>query len=154
MASRRSTSSSVTRSTFVSTMTFANTTVSSNVTTIGAPVAKGDIATGVATDPLTTSASHSLLGAALAASYTGNGNQFSDAPRLAPLGNYGGGTQTMAPLSSSPAIDAGDNTLAVDESSNPLTTDQTGATRVVNATVDIGAVESAGDEIFADSFSF
>ena len=33
-------------------------------------------------------------------------------PLLAPLGNYGGPTQTMALLPGSPAIDAGNNALA------------------------------------------
>src|SRR5205085_7197418 len=40
-----------------------------------------------------------------------------------------------------PAIDAGDNTLAVDENGNPLTTDQRGFVRVSGGTVDIGAYE-------------
>jgi len=63
-------------------------------------------------------------------------------PLLAPLGNYGGPTQTMPLLPGSPAIDAGSNALAVDASGNPLTTDQRGLPRVVNGTVDIGAVEA------------
>jgi len=54
---------------------------------------------------------------------------------LAPLGNYGGPTQTMPALPGSPAIDAG-----VDTGSLPAT-DQRGFARVVNGTVDIGAVE-------------
>jgi hypothetical protein len=62
-------------------------------------------------------------------------------PLLAPLGNYGGPTQTMALLPGSPALDAGDNLQALDVSRNPLTTDQRGFQRVVNGTVDIGAVE-------------
>jgi hypothetical protein len=62
-------------------------------------------------------------------------------PMLAPLGNYGGPTQTMPPLPGSPAIDAGSNTLALDANYQPLTTDQRGMPRIVNGTVDIGAVE-------------
>ncbi len=67
-------------------------------------------------------------------------------PLLAPLGNYGGPTQTMALLPGSPAIDAGSVALAVDAQGNPLTTDQRGAgfPRVVNGAVDIGAFESNG----------
>ena len=65
-------------------------------------------------------------------------------PLLAPLGNYGGPTQTMALLPGSPAIDAGSNAPAVDANGNPLTTDQRGLPRTVNGTVDIGAVESQG----------
>jgi hypothetical protein len=58
-------------------------------------------------------------------------------PLLAPLGNYGGPTPTMPPLPGSPAIDAGDNT-------NAPATDQQGLPRVVNGTIDIGAVECQG----------
>jgi hypothetical protein len=63
-------------------------------------------------------------------------------PLLAPLGNYGGPTQTMPLLPGSPALDAGSNSLAVDFSTyDPLTTDQRGLPRTVDGTVDIGAVE-------------
>jgi hypothetical protein len=58
-----------------------------------------------------------------------------NAPDLAPLGNYGGATQTMPPLPGSPAIGAGsvaDNTFA---------TDQRGYPRTQNGLIDIGAVE-------------
>jgi parallel beta-helix repeat protein len=60
-------------------------------------------------------------------------------PLLAPLGNYGGPTQTMPLLPGSRAIDAGSNSLAAG-----ITTDQRGLSRTVNTTVDIGAVESSG----------
>ncbi len=53
-------------------------------------------------------------------------------PQLAPLGNYGGATPTLALLSNSPAINAGTTTGA-------LPTDQRGASRV--GLVDIGAFE-------------
>jgi len=59
---------------------------------------------------------------------------------LAPLGNYGGPTQTMALLPGSPAIDAGNNTLVP----AGVNTDQRGLARIVNGTVDIGAFESQG----------
>ena len=58
-------------------------------------------------------------------------------PLLAPLGNYGGPTQTMALLPGSPAIDAGSNALIA----AGVTTDQRGLPRIVNGTVDIGAYE-------------
>ena len=56
-------------------------------------------------------------------------------PLLAPLGNYGGPTQTMALLPGSPAINAGTSTGAP-------STDQRGSSRVGG--VDIGAFESQG----------
>jgi hypothetical protein len=66
------------------------------------------------------------------------------APRLAPLGFYGGGMLTHALLSGSPALNAGNNcvTNLSCASNNPpvvLTTDQRGASRIGN--VDIGAFE-------------
>ena len=57
-------------------------------------------------------------------------------PLLAPLGDYGGPTQTMALLPGSPAIDAGTSTGAP-------ATDQRGIARP-QARVDIGAFESRG----------
>ncbi len=59
-------------------------------------------------------------------------------PNLGGLANNGGSTQTMAPNTGSPAIDAGSNAAAA-----ALTTDQRGPgfVRVSNGTVDIGAVE-------------
>ncbi len=59
-------------------------------------------------------------------------------PQLGALANNGGPTQTMALLAGSPAINGGSNTLAT---SAGLTTDQRGATRINNGTVDIGAYE-------------
>jgi hypothetical protein len=53
-------------------------------------------------------------------------------PLLGPLQDNGGPTQTMALLSGSPAIDAGDNTGAP-------TTDQRGFPRIVGSAIDIGA---------------
>ncbi|MEI9959962.1 MAG: choice-of-anchor Q domain-containing protein [Limisphaerales bacterium] len=54
-------------------------------------------------------------------------------PLLAPLGNYGGPTQTMPPLPGSPAIDAGGSGI--------LNTDQRGYARPFGANPDIGAIE-------------
>ncbi len=62
-------------------------------------------------------------------------------PKLSPLGNFGGPTQTMHPLIGSPAIDAGGTT-------DPGGTDQRGFPRFVDgdasgtAQLDIGAVEA------------
>ena len=62
---------------------------------------------------------------------------------LGPLAGNGGPTQTMALLAGSPAIDAGNNALALDANGQPLTTDQRGIgfPRIVNNIVDIGAFE-------------
>jgi hypothetical protein len=60
-------------------------------------------------------------------------------PLLAPLGNYGGPTKTMAPLSGSPAINAG----SIDLIPANVTTDQRGSPRVADGTVDLGAVEGS-----------
>ncbi len=70
-------------------------------------------------------------------------------PLLNALGSYGGLTQTHALKPNSPALDAGDNALALDPNNGTLTTDQRGAgfARIAasagsgTATVDIGAFE-------------
>lgn len=59
---------------------------------------------------------------------------------LSPLGDYGGPTQTHILLPGSPALNAGDNALVT------TATDQRGFTRIVNGTVDIGAVEMQSEE--------
>ena len=69
-----------------------------------------------------------------------NGNIVGVSPLLAPLGNYGGPTQTMPPLPGSPVIGAGSTVLIP----AGITTDQRGEPRIVNGTVDIGAFESQG----------
>jgi hypothetical protein len=58
-----------------------------------------------------------------------------DAPNLAPLGNYGGPTQTMPPLPGSPAIGAGSVAY------NIFATDQRDYPRTQNGLIDLGAVE-------------
>lgn len=75
-----------------------------------------------------------------------NGNQVGQQnalidPKLAPLGNYGGPTPTVALLSGSPAIDAGTTTVP---GGLPVS-DQRGFTRTINGNVDIGAVECQYD---------
>ncbi|MGC2238939.1 MAG: BACON domain-containing carbohydrate-binding protein [Pyrinomonadaceae bacterium] len=54
---------------------------------------------------------------------------------LAPLGDYGGQTPTIALLPDSPAINAGNN-------ANAEATDQRGAPRIIGGTIDIGAFEN------------
>jgi CSLREA domain-containing protein len=68
---------------------------------------------------------------------------------LAPLGNYGGPTETLALLPGSPAIDAGNNALIPDG----ITTDGRGSSGIVSGTVDIGAFESSGFTIALTSGS-
>ena len=76
-------------------------------------------------------------------------------PMLAPLGSYGGRTQTMPPLAGSPAIDA-----AVSLGTTPAT-DQRGLLRISGTAPDMGAVESpdgyslipAGTFQMGDSFA-
>ncbi len=58
-------------------------------------------------------------------------------PKLGSLANNGGPTRTMALLTGSPAIDAGDNAKIA----SGVTTDQRGKKRIFNAKVDIGAFE-------------
>src|SRR5205823_1124701 len=58
-------------------------------------------------------------------------------PKLSSLGNYGGPTQTMVPLSGSPAIDAGSNSVLP----AGLNRDQRNFPRISGTSVDIGAVE-------------
>lgn len=73
-------------------------------------------------------------------------------PGLAALANYGGPTETVGLLSGSPAVDAGDNALAVDPfTGQPLTTDQRGAgfPRIFGRSVDIGAFEAMGPVVTA-----
>ena len=75
-----------------------------------------------------------------------DGNLIGHDPLLGLLRDNGGPTRTHRPDGVSPAIDAGDNALAVDPQGDPLGTDQRGEgfPRVINDIVDIGAVESCG----------
>ena len=91
-----------------------------------------DIANLVAT--LTFGGSNLLQSAPYNYAGTVNGAYILAAPNLAAPGYYGGPTQTMPPLPSSPAIDAC-------SSGTSFTTDQRGFPRVVGPYADIGAVE-------------
>ncbi len=71
---------------------------------------------------------------------TGLANTVIADPLLGPLQDNGGPTLTHALLAGSAAIDTGEDSVAVDAMSNPLTTDQRGQARFVG-TVDIGAYE-------------
>lgn len=63
-------------------------------------------------------------------------------PLLGPLADNGGGTITHELLPGSPAINAGNNSVAIDpQTQMPLTSDQRGFLRFFDGTVDIGAFE-------------
>ena len=79
----------------------------------------------------------------------GNITGISD-PKLGPLGNYGGQTETIPLLAGSPALDHGSNALAVDANGNPLTTDQRGLPRIFDGTVEIGAYEAQPPAVRGD----
>lgn len=80
-------------------------------------------------------------------------------PMLGPLQNNGGTTPTRVLLIGSPAIDTGDNTMAVNPfNSSPLNTDQRGFTRIVDAplfvvaVVNISAYEFTADPTAANAY--
>jgi Dockerin type I domain len=97
--------------------------------------------------PVSSSSAYNLIGIGGSGGLVNgvNGNQVGVGnPGLGPLSYYGGPTPTIDLLPGSPAIDMGDNALAVDPTTGlPLTTDLrgTGFLRIVNGTVDIGAYE-------------
>ena len=128
-------------------LTLANSIIAGN--TIGDAATPNDVSLGSASTLV-------LEGGNLVedGSVTGAGVLNED-PKLGPLANNGGLTLTQALLSSSPAIDAGDNDAAVDDEGAPLTTDQRGDgfPRIVDgdgdgtATVDLGAFEAGEGEL-------
>ncbi len=83
----------------------------------------------------TFTANSSLIRDPSGATLGGSRNIIGQDPLLLPLGNYGGPTQTHALSPGSPAINAGNDGLAMD-----LATDQRGGSRLFGA-IDIGAVE-------------
>ncbi len=132
---------------------------SGNILTIHNSILAGNIGTANAPDLLQGTAS-----ATLSSSLLGDnaGTLFSEAqtsdamgnlvgssagsgiidPMLSPLAINGGTTKTQKPLGGSPALDAGNDALAVDAANMPLVSDQRGAPflRFFNA-VDMGAFE-------------
>ena len=98
-------------------------------------------------------------------SFNGPNDLTNRTPQLADLALNGGNTFTHALLPTSPAIDAGNNALAVDGDGNALATDQRGEDRVFDGnqdgtdTVDIGAFERqaigiAGAHVFYNNSNF
>jgi predicted outer membrane repeat protein len=115
------------------TVIIGNTIVAENTATAGGPDAQGDPVTSQGHNLISeTDGSSGWVGSDL----TGTFAQPLD-PLLAPLGDYGGPTQTMALLPGSPALNAG---VAVPR----VTTDQRGVPRPQGNAPDIGAFESRG----------
>jgi hypothetical protein len=119
------------------TVQLQSTIVAGNIAAIGRP----DLS--AVTTPVTFSlvADHCLIGAADTVTLgAGSGSNLTGTvasplnPLLAPLGNYGGPTQTMPPLAGSLALNTGSNPAG-------LATDQRGQPRVVGPAPDIGAYE-------------
>jgi len=100
-----------------------------------ASVSNGGAANLVSDPQSTLTINYSLVGAGITPTAGGN-NVVNNNPQLAPLGNYGGPTPTHALLAASPAINAGDPTIATGN-------DQRGApfARVADGRSDIGAYE-------------
>jgi CSLREA domain-containing protein len=85
---------------------------------------------------------------------SGGANFLSVDPGLDSLKDNGGPAQTMSLIVTSPAIDAGDDTVC-DDNPGPNNLDQRGVTRPIGAHCDIGAFEGALDIIAptVDSFT-
>lgn len=90
------------------------------------------------------STGHNLIGVSnVGGSFNQTGDQTGVAnPKLSPLGNYGGRTQTHALQPGSPAINLGNPAFDPNAFTPPLTTDQRGVARVQGGRLDIGAYES------------
>jgi hypothetical protein len=127
-----------------------NTILAGNLLGIAGSDSPNDLA-GVDADP---ASSHNLIGDAATSGglidnvngniVGNNGGSIDIATVIIPvLANNGGPTLTHAFVADSLAVDAGDNSLALDANGIPLDYDQRGAgfARVNNGTVNIGAVE-------------
>lgn len=107
-------------------------TISGNVANLGGGIANlGGLSFSVTN---TIVAGNSAVSSAnISGAFDGTNNVIDVDPMLTALGNHGGSTQTMPPLSGSPAVDTGGSTS--------LTTDQRGLSRKIGPSTDIGAVE-------------
>jgi hypothetical protein len=123
--------------TFTQTATLRNTIVAGNFG--GAGSGRSDVS-----GPVVSTSSFNLIGDGTHLTGISNGSQNNQVgtatqpidPLLAPLGNFGGATMTMALQPGSPAIDTGDDSVLA-----TFSTDQRGLARQVGAHVDIGADE-------------
>jgi hypothetical protein len=124
------------------TTTLTNTIVAMNTRGTGGAATPDDIST-YGGGAVSSSSANNLIGTGGLGGLTNiNGNEIGIAdPGLAPLGSYGGPTQTMALLPGSPAIGAG---IVVDDAQgHPITTDQRGMP-LDSPSPDIGAFQSQG----------
>ena len=139
-------------------MTLADSTVSGNsagagggiwnggTTTLGNTIVAGNSNPGATSPDLSgqVTANYCLIQNTTGATFaSGSGNNITGQnPKLSPLADNGGPTQTMALLTGSPAVDAGSNALIP----SGVTTDQRGAgyPRIVNGMVDIGGYRGSG----------
>lgn len=119
-----------------------------HVTTLSNTIVSGNTAGGAPADvagTLAAASSFNLIGVGGGLSNGVNGNQVGiNDPLLAPLGGYGGATQTRPPLPGSLAIDSG-------TASGAPAADQRGVARPQLGAFDVGAVESRGFTLVASS---
>ncbi len=116
------------------TTTLTNATVSGNSAPSGGGIYNGGRTLNVTRTIIAGNAGSDLSGSSI--NGTNANNLTTGNPLLAPLGNYGGSTQTQPPLPGSPAIDTGGVGCSG--------TDQRGVTRPLGSACNIGAVESQG----------
>lgn len=125
---------------FADSLTIVNTIVSGNTETAPDGTADLRVSDSIENGPpgtelLVPSIDHSIVGVSTVdVAAAGTGNIISTDPKLGALGDNGGDTETMVPLSGSPAIDAGDSSV------HTFPFDQRLGTRV-QGVIDIGAVE-------------
>jgi hypothetical protein len=121
------------------TFTFQNTILAGNFET--QRVGNSFVATTGECDGTITSSGNNLMKNYDTSHCTVTGNPLLADPKLGPLQNNGGPTQTHALLVGSPAIDGGNPSGCRDNLGALLATDQRGFRRTVVATCDIGAYE-------------
>ncbi len=119
------------------TFNFQNSLIAGNNHIVSAeqPVLNPDDCSGTIT-----SQGNNLLQSMSDCTVNGGGVTVAD-PKLGPLSNNGGSTQTQVPLTGSPAIDAGNAGGCTDNLGALLTIDQRGFHRPIGLRCDIGAVE-------------
>jgi hypothetical protein len=92
-----------------------------------------------------TSQGHNIIGTTDGCAFTATtGDQIGADPKLGPLTNHGGPTETMALLSGSAALDTGDPAVPGSGGTACEATDQRGTTRPQGTACDIGAYEAGG----------